>query len=273
MKGLNKMRRIGSIALAALLIAAMGTTATAAQKTLKAASGTPTIDGKMDDAYKAAEAISIDVVTSGDKSTTGTAYCLWDANNIYVLFDITDPSPSTQANTKEGYLYYTDSVEFFMDLTGKGNADITKVNAGQYTGAADIPGAKFDLWGGRGGHWTANAKNAKYISAKTDKGYICEMQIPWGADYTPKANAEILAAFHINSDEDGKDGREGEIFGNEGQSTAWQASTVYDKLVLTDAVYTPPVKESATTADAGIIAAVAALASAGAAALSLKKRK
>ena len=274
MKGTNKMRRIGSIALAALLIAAMGTTATAAQKTLKAGSGTPTIDGKIDDAYKAAEAISINVVTSGDKKTTGTAYCLWDANNIYVLFDVTDPhiSPAPNGKLDNNQAYYADSVEFFMDLTGTTNADITKVDAGQYTAQAAIPGADFSIWNGRGGHQEANKANAKYTSVKTDKGYITEMQIPWGSKYTPKANAEILVAFHINSDEDGKDGRDGEIFGNEGQSNAWSDSKAYDKLVLTEEVYKAPVKAPAT-ADAGIIAALAALASTGAAALSLKKRK
>ena len=161
-----------------------------------------------------------------------------------------------------------------MDLTGKGNKDITKVNAGQYTAGAAIPGIDTNKWCGRGGHWDKNKANAKWAAATTDNGYITEMVIPWGADYTPKANAEILACFHINSDEDGKNGkREGEIFANEGQSTAWQDSTVYDKLILTDAVYKAPVKEAAKTADAGIIAAVAALASTGAAALSLKKRK
>jgi len=270
------MRRIGSIALAALLIAAMGTTATAAQKTFKAGSGTPTIDGKIDDAYKAAEAIAINVITSGDKKTTATAYCLWDANNLYVLFDVTDPliSPAPNAKLDSNYMYYADSVEFFLDLTGlTGNKDITKVDAGQYTAQAAIPGADFSIWNGRGGHQVDNKANAKYTSVKTDKGYITEMSIPWGAKYTPKANAEILAAFHINSDEDGKDGREGEIFANEGQGSAYQDSTCYDKLVLTDAVYKAPVKEAAKTADAGIIAALAALASTGAAALSLKKRK
>ena len=269
-KGFKTMRRIGSIALAALLIAAMGTTATAAQKTYKAASGTPTIDGKLDDAYKAAQAIAINVHTSGAKTTEGTAQILWDSNNVYVLFNVTDPAISNAPSTN---MYESDSVEWFLDLTGKTNADITKVNAGQYTAPAPIEKQDMTKWAGRGGHWDKNVKAAKYASVKTDKGYIVEMQIPWGADYTPKANAEILTAFHINADDDGKTKRDGEVFGNEGQSKAWSESLAYDKLVLTDAVYKPPVKEAAKTADAGIIAALAALASSGAAALSLKKRK
>ena len=264
------MRRIGSIALAALLIAAMGTSAAAAQQSYKAASGTPTIDGKIDDAYKAAEVIDINVHTSGAKTTTGKAQILWDANNVYVLFDITDPVVSTKANAT---MYQSDSVEWFLDLTGTTNADITKVNAGQYTAPAPIEGQDLTKWAGRGGHWDKNVKASKYASVKTDNGYIVEMQIPWGADYTPKANAEILTAFHINADDDGKSTRDGEVFGNEGQTKAWSESKSYDKLILTDAVYKAPVKEAAKTADAGIIAAVAALASTGAAALSLKKRK
>jgi hypothetical protein len=170
-------------------------------------------------------------------------------------------------------MYEADSVEFMFDLTGKQNADITKVNAAQYTAPAPVPGQDMTAWAGRGGQWDKQVKNAKYSSVKTDKGYAVEMMIPWGADFTPKANAEITVAFHINADDDGASKRDGEVFGNEGQTKAWSESLAYDKLVLTDAVYKAPVKEAAKTADAGIIAALAALASSGAAALSLKKRK
>jgi len=103
------------------------------------------------------------------------------------------------------------------------------------------------------------------------------MKIPFGADYTPKAGAVIGAAFHINSDEDGKQTRDYEIFAGDAaaQEKAWDTSNNYDKLTLTDAVYVPPVEkpEAPATADMGVITALASLAASGAAVLSLKKRK
>lgn len=263
------MKKFGSFALAALLVAALSTSATAAS-TFEAATGTPTIDGKMDDAYKAAQEIAINIKTSGDGKTSGTARCLWDSKNIYVFFDITDPIISEKANQSE--YYKTDSVEFFIDLSGT-PGDITKINAGQWTAQAPISDAKGD-WQGRGQHRDTNVKNGTYKSVKTDNGYAVEMQIPWGDKYTPKADAEIKVAFHINSDEDGKDGREGEYFAGTDQGNAWSESSKYDTLVLTSKKYEAPKKETAAqTADMGIIAAAASLAASGAAYISLKKRK
>ncbi|MCI8387609.1 MAG: hypothetical protein HFE63_03995 [Clostridiales bacterium] len=263
------MKKFGSLALAALMVTALGVTSSAAAKTFEAASGTPTIDGIMDDLYTAAEEVKINVATSGDGKTSGTARVLWDSDNIYVFFDIVDPVLSTAA--RDNY-YESDSVEFFIDLSGT-PGDITTINAGQWTAQAPIPGAKGD-WQGRGIHRDTNVDNASYKAVKTDNGYAIEMQIPFGADYTPKADAVITAAFHINSDETGADGRDGEYFANEGQGNAWSTSEAYDNLVLTSKKYeAPKVEASTNTADMGIVAALASLAASGVAVLSLKKRK
>lgn len=263
------MKKFSTIALAALMVTAL-TFPTSAANSFEAATGTPTIDGKMDDAYKAAPEIAINVMTSGDGKTSGTARVLWDSNNIYVFFDITDPVFSTEESAN---YYESDSVEFFLNLTDKKD-DVTKINAGQYTAEGPIEGAKFG-WQGRGMHWDANKDKATYKSVKTDKGYAVEMQIPFGADYTPKAGAQIGVAFHINSDEDGKSGREGEYFAGQDQSQAWSKTDSYDTLTLTDKKYEAPKKDdkAAATADMGIVAGLAALASSGAAFISLKKRK
>lgn len=263
------MKKFTSFAIAALMVTALSFSASAANS-FEAASGTPTIDGKMDDAYKAAQEIAINVKFAGDGNTSGTARVLWDSKNIYVFFDITDPVLSESANTSQ--YYQTDSVEFFIDLSGT-PGDITTINAGQWTAQAPIDGAAGD-WQGRGKHRDTNVGDASYKAVKTDKGYALEMQIPWGADYTPAVDAEIGVAFHINSDEDGKDGREGEYFAGTNQDTAWSTSANYDKLTLTSKKYEAPKTETAAqTADAGIIAAVASLAASGAAFISLKKRK
>ena len=264
------MKRLGSLVLAAFLVAAMGITAAAAQKTYKAASGTPTIDGIIDDAYKATETIHINVHTSGTKRTTGTAQILWDADSVYAVFDIKDSAISAAPSAK---MHESDSVDWFLDLTGNANEDITLVNAAQYTAPAPIVGQDLTKWSGQGGHWEKNVRFAKYASVKSAKGYIIEMQIPWGADYMPKAGAEILSAFRINADDDGKTVREDEVFANEGQTNAASDSRSYDKLILTDMVYKAPIKHTPPTVDVGIASALAALASAGAALLVMKKKQ
>ena len=263
------MKKFSTLALAALLVTALSVSASAANS-FEAATGTPTIDGKMDDAYKAAPEIAINVKTSGDGKTSGTARVLWDSNNIYVFFDVTDPVLSTEVSKN---MYESDSVEFFINLAGS-NGKVADINAGQYTAQAPIEGATFE-WAGLGKHQTANKAKATYKSVKTDKGYAVEMQIPWGSDYTPKADAKIGVAFHINSDEDGKSGREGEYFAGQDQTQAWSTTDNYDTLTLTSKKYEAPKKDTpaAATADMGIVAALAALASSGAAYISLKKRK
>ena len=262
------MKKFGSFALAALMVTALSISASAANS-FEAATGTPTIDGKMDDAYKAAPEIAINVKTSGDGKTSGTARVLWDSNNLYVFFDITDPVLSTEVSKN---MYESDSVEFFINLAGS-NGKVAEINAGQYTAQAPIEGATFE-WAGLGKHQTANKDKATYKSVKTDKGYAVEMSIPFGSDYTPKAGAQIGVAFHINSDEDGKSGREGEYFAGQDQTEAWSKTDNYDTLTLTDKKYEAPKNDTAAaTADMGIVAALAALASSGAAYISLKKRK
>ncbi|MBQ8510378.1 MAG: hypothetical protein IJ493_10785 [Clostridia bacterium] len=270
------MKKLGSLALAALMVTALSISASAANS-YKAATGTPTIDGKMDDAYKAAEAISIsnNLKSAGDGKTSGTARVLWDDKNIYVFFDITDPILSDKAAAT---YWQADSVEFFLDLAAA-PGDITTINAGQYTAQGPVPGAEFG-WNGRGQHWDTGSKTATYKSVVTDKGYAVEMVIPWGSNYTPKADAVIGVAFHINSDEDGKSGtREGEYFAGDAaaQEKAWSSTEAYDKLTLTSERYVAPVEQEETktpdTADMGLIAAIASLAASGAAVLNLKKRK
>ncbi len=280
------MKKVASLALAALMTATLAASVNAAN-TFEAATGTPTIDGKMDDAYKAATAVKIANTASAtaDKKTSGTAYTLWDNNNIYVFFDIVDPLVSTKTHSKYvadagTYMYESDSVEFFLNLSGQATGDVTVVNAAQYTAPAPGLGITANLWSGRGKQWDACKAKSTYATVKTDKGYAVEMQIAWGADFTPKADAEIGVVYHINSDENTTEGRDAEYFAGdaEAQGQAWSKVDSYDTLKLTSKKYEAPkpaetTKEAAKTADMGVISAVAALAASGAAVLSLKKRK
>ncbi len=271
------MKKLTLLAMVLLLVSSFCLPAAAAQK-FEAASGTAKIDGVMDDAYLAAPVIKIENYLKGSAKTKGTARVLWDSKNLYIFYDITDPALSTTVDPSTSYIYKSDSVEFFVDLASA-PGKLTDINAGQWTAYAPIAKANVGTWGGLGKHQTANKANASYAAKVTEKGWTVEMQIPFGADYSPKAGAVISAVFHINSDEDGAGGRDYEIFAGDaaGQEKAWSSTENYDKLTLTSAKYTAPVKQEPTaspaTADAGVLAALASAVSAGAAVILSKKRK
>ncbi len=290
------MKKFLAIALTVLMAFSMIASVSAAKKSFEAATGTPTIDGKLDDAYKASTAIDVKTKNKatdpGDGKTFAKVYVLWDATNIYVFFDVTDPilSPASDDAT----FWHNDSVEFMMNLSGKATGKTTDLNAGQYTATPNTGKIK-GTWAGYGKHYTAYNKEAKYATTITSKGYTVEYQVPWGKEYTPKADAVIGMAFHINSDEDGKttggsSGRDGEYFANEGQSAAWSDVDSYDDMKLTSKKYVATTTAAATTkaaattaakaaataaktADAGVVVAMVAVVALGSALIVSKKRK
>ena len=266
------MKKLASLALAVLMIAALCISASAAD--LKAAKGTPVIDGVMDDAYKAATEIKIVNELNGTNGKTkGTAYTLWDDKNIYVFFDVIDPKIE---DNKTAEYWNGDSVEFFINLSGEAAGDITTINAAQYT-APSLYRDSDTVWQGRGGHWDANHDAATFKTVKTDAGYAVEMQIPFGANYTAKEGAKITVAYHINSDETGDTARDEEIFAGDAsaQSQAWNIVDSYDPMVLSADVYVEPTEDAPAadnTADAGIVVAAVVMACAAAVVLSKKSK-
>lgn len=224
--------------ISAVLVAAMALpvladgvdTETPAHAKFEAAMGTPIVDGAKDEAYKAAQKIPMSVKTSGDGLTSGNAWVLWDTKNIYVYFDVTDPVLSKEASN--GSFYVMDAVGFGLDLSGT-PGEIDKINAGHYMAAAPVEKDMVFSWRGSGKHFMANLNEAKYEAVKTDNGYAVEMCIPWGKDYKPEVDAVIGVAFHINSDEDGEPGGEGNYYSGAGQERLWKTSENYDELVLT----------------------------------------
>ena len=241
------------LVISAVLVAAMALpvladgvdTEASASARFEAAMGTPVVDGVKDEAYKAAQKIPMSVKTSGDGLTSGNAWVLWDMKNIYVYFDVTDPVLSKEAS--KGSFYVMDAVDLGLDLSGTpGETD--KINAGHYMAAAPVEKDMVFSWRGSGKHFMANLNEAKYEAVKTDNGYAVEMCIPWGKDYKPEVDAVIGVAFHINSDEDGEPGGEGNYYSGAGQERLWKTSENYDKLVLTSKKLEPETPSGKGTA-------------------------
>ena len=80
----------------------------------EAASGTPKIDGEIDEVWANAEKLAVNNFQMGKKGTNaeGTARVLWDNNNIYVLVEVTDPNGMHASSSNH---YECDTVEVFVD--------------------------------------------------------------------------------------------------------------------------------------------------------------
>ena len=265
------MKKLASFALAALIVTALSVGASASS-TFEAASGSPVIDGKKDDAYVCAGA-TVNLLNDGTAASsgaTGEAYFAWDKDYFYVFVDVTD-SAVTKASEVTS-IWQNDCIEFYINLEGA-EGEIANINAAQYT-----YGPSFTSFAGGGKHRENNVDNAKSAYTYTDKGWTVEIAIPWGSDYKPKAGATITGAVAINDDNDGDPStRDQQVFTGAGQSNAWKnADATWDTINLTDKQYTAPAGDSgasADTADMGVIAAAASLAASGAAVFTLKKRK
>ena len=59
-----------------------------------------------------------------------------------------------------------------------------------------------------------------------------EIAIPWGSEYSPKADVKITVACGINDDTD-KDGstREGHTFSGTGLGSSWSPAPLFQKLL------------------------------------------
>lgn len=275
------MKKLLPFLLVVIMLVSIVALPSSAATTFKAASGTAVIDGKMDDAYKAADAVVIKLNNDGVAVTgaTGVLYTLWDSANLYFFVDVTDPKVGTKKNSNEAAVYQSDSVEVYIDLVNDGKDNkIADIDAGQYT--AGILYTSPMTWAGSGAHYTANKANAKFAIVKTDKGYAAEFQIPFGSKYTPKADAVIGFTAAINDDSNDDATRDTQAFVSKGQSQAWSVSGSYDRLKLSADKYTAPVTSTAakTTAAAQtsdvslVIAAAASLLSLAGVVVS-KKRK
>jgi hypothetical protein len=206
--------------------------------TYEAAKGTPVIDAEKDDLYEAAQEVPIAIEGGGGTgNATGSAWILWDADNIYYYAEVKDAVLST-AKAADDTKYQTDSIEFYIDLVNDGNDnDITATNAGQYTSSILYEGE----YGGYGQHYNTYGTQSTFKVKTISGGYVIEGQIIWGAEYTPAENNTIGFTVAINDDSDNTSVRTFQTFVSEGQTSAWSNTGSYDDLVLTGKEYVPEV--------------------------------
>lgn len=262
------MKKLASLALAAVLTAALSIPATASfDRSYTAPKGTPVIDGTVDQIWDSAEWTNVDKPFDGTADTDSTLKIklLWDEGHLYFLAEVFDKDINID----------NDIVEIYWDMnndkdTVYGDDDMqTRFRVADGTVVQDSG---------------SNCQNdAKCVSVSLDGNkYLLEGALTWtqnvkegmkmGLEFMYSdgdSSSDFVEAYRWNVDTANGDGApyaDTSAFGTLTLGAAPVVDTASDDTASDDTA-------SVSTADAGIIAAVASLAASGAAVLSLKKRK
>ena len=142
-------------------------------------------------------------LTQGKKASSNTAKfgTMWDANNLYVAFDVTD---SSLISNPDAYPWDVDSAELYIDGN---NSDTYDSNAAQFIfrwfdPAASKSTENITIFGNS----AVKPEGIQYAAkAKADgSGYIMEIAIPWSNIGGLKAESgkDIGITAHINDCDD-----------------------------------------------------------------------
>ena len=183
----------------------------------------PVIDGEVDGIWAAASTQSF-VPLDDPANASGIWQVLYDAENLYVIVDMTDDSLQ---NDSDGS-WQDDSVELYFD---GGNTKVNTPLSGddhQYTFAwttDEIQGTNIDGY----------TEGIEHAQVDTDTGWRIEMKLPWlsiqGAE--PQAGDLIGIDCYYNDDDDGGDSRENKLL-SFSAIEGWNDASQWGTAVLAD---------------------------------------
>jgi hypothetical protein len=161
----------------------------------------PVIDGEVDGLWAGASTQSF-VPLEDPADGSGTWKVLYDAENLYVLVDMTDDSLQNDSSSS----WQDDSVEIYFD---GGNTKLDTPLSGddhQYT----FGWTTEDIQGTNVAGYTEGIEHAQ---ATTDTGWCIEVKMPWQSIWgvEPQAGDLIGIDCYYNDDDDGGDSREGKM--------------------------------------------------------------
>ncbi|GAA0350906.1 hypothetical protein GCM10008932_00160 [Alkalibacterium iburiense] len=178
--------------------------------------GTPEINAEIDDIWSEAPVLNMNRMQSAHNiNASGTARTLWDNENLYVLFQVTD----SQLDATASEAHEQDSVEAFVNETGESTSSYID-GVGQY----------------RVNYLNQSSFNPERYSEgfqsearETDSGYIVEMAIPWKY-ITPEVGHTIGFDVQVNDAIDGE--RHGVGAWNDTTGSGWQDPSIFGELTL-----------------------------------------
>ncbi|HEX7070986.1 MAG TPA: sugar-binding protein, partial [Rhodothermales bacterium] len=190
----------------------------------------PTIDGVMDGIWSTnASSVKLfnvinETVALGDPATDllPTVYVMWDANNIYVFYDIVDDVKVTGEASDS---WRDDDAEFFLDTDNSKTQSAHDANDAQFSIRLNDPVMTGDAVG--------RYPSTQFATAETANGWALEMAVPWSdVGATVSEGSLIGIEFQVN-DDDTNDDRDHKVawFGTE--DNAWQWAHLFGTAVLT----------------------------------------
>ncbi|MHB8130526.1 MAG: sugar-binding protein, partial [Mobilitalea sp.] len=182
--------------------------------------GTPSIDGTIDDAWKAAGTVIPTVLSSSNVLTTGEFHVLWDDNALYSLFIVTD----SVLNKASVNTYEQDSIEVFLDELNDKAISYQSDDVHYRVNYENTPSTD----AGNSDRFLSATSPLKDASGNTI-GYIVETSLTWSS--APKNDVTMGFDLQIN-DADASGMRLGtvNIFDEEG--TAWSTPSSMGEIIL-----------------------------------------
>jgi len=186
-------------------------------KMTTAVRGTPTVDAEEDDIWSNAEEAAAETWVLGENGSTGTVKTMWDDENLYVYFTVTDALLSKAS----GNPWEQDSVEVYVD---QNNAKTTTYETDDGQFRINFDNEQSFLGG-------ANADRITSATRLTDDGYVVEMAIALDA-IEPAEGMIIGFEFQVNNDEDGSGVRDSVITWNDPTHLSYQNTSRFGLLQL-----------------------------------------
>ena len=161
-------------------------------RTMRAAPGTPEIDGEIDDIWHTARKSKTDRYVESEssapaeESATAEFRCLWDAKHLYVLAIVEDDAISASGELD----WQQDSVEIFIDQNMARSTTYDK-DDGQYRVNCE----------GNISYGQVPKESMKAMAKKTKTGYTVEVAIELTA-ITPEKGSKIGFDVQVNDDSD-----------------------------------------------------------------------
>jgi len=176
-------------------------------KMTTAVRGTPTIDAEEDEIWAEAEAVETETWVLGDSGSTGTVKTMWDDDNLYVFFTVTDALLAKASSNP----WEQDSIEVYVD---QNNAKTTTYEADDGQIRINFDNEQSFLGG-------ATAEKISSATRLTDDGYVVELAIALDA-IEPEEGMIIGFEFQVNNDEDGSGTRDSVMTWNDPTHLSYQ---------------------------------------------------
>jgi len=250
----NSSSQSGPVAVATQGLAGLG-------YTILKASTSPTLDGDLSE-YSSANATTFSLPSG----TAVTVRALWDAQALYLAYEVADSKLNATVTTRNGGVWNDDSVEWFIDTQanggGSGNPNSPYMLPGDYHGIINILNTQYDSQGTASGSpsssWNGNWQSAVKLygtpnnNGDADIRYTVEVRIPWttlGYATAPVDNTFLGMSFAVN---DNNGSSVSSVMWPNITTGAFENASQWKKVLLSGAAATQPLS-STQTLPAGVV--------------------